>query len=506
MNQLSASLSRESSPAVAVSLPERVLQFGTGVLLRGLPDYLIQRANEQGVFNGSIVVVKSTGNDVGEFTAQDNLYTVWSRGIENGQTVDQKTVVSAISRVLAAPTQWADVLALARKPSLQVIVSNTTEVGLNYVEESVFEMPPRSFPGKLTAFLYERFKSAGGSRKMGLVVIPTELLPDNGLRLRDAVERVARHNELGKLFTKWLKFHVRFCNSLVDRIVTGHPDEETMANFTTEKGYTDNLLIATEPYHLWAIEGDDRVRSILSFATVSPDQVIIDEDINFYRERKLRLLNGTHTFMTPLSYLLGNVTVADAMNHPVMGPFVERLILDDLVPTVPSDALGDEGPAAVKAFAHEVIDRFKNPFNEHFLLNITLQQTAKMALRNVPNLQRAVAHLGQVPDRMALCFAAYLLFMRVNRQTDEGEYLGEINLKKGALVYPIRDEQAAYFMAQWLNVDPTKAGSVTALVTGILSNTALWQTDLTTLPGFSKQVASNLFRMLNESVEAALKG
>ncbi|MBO0935317.1 tagaturonate reductase [Fibrella sp. HMF5335] len=504
MNLLSASLSRAASPATT-SLPERVLQFGTGVLLRGLPDYLIQRANEQGVFNGSIVVVKSTGNDVSEFTAQDNLYTVWSRGIENGGEIDQKTVVSAISRVLAAPTQWADVLALARKPSLQVIISNTTEVGLTYVEESVFEMPPRSFPAKLTAFLYERFKSAGGSRKMGLVVIPTELLPDNGLRLRDAVERVAKHNELGKLFTKWLKFHVRFCNSLVDRIVTGRPDDETMEAFAAETGYTDELLTATEPYHLWAIEGDDRVRSILSFATISPDQVIIDEDISFYRERKLRLLNGTHTFMTPLSYLLGNVTVAEAMNHPTMGPFIEHLLLDDLVPTVPYDSLGDEGPAAVQSFAHEVIDRFKNPFNEHFLLNISLQQTAKMALRNVPTLLRAVQQQGSVPDRMAICFAAYLLFMRVHRRTEEGEFLGEINLKKGALVYPIRDEQAAYFMAQWLHVDPTKAGSVTALVTSILSNTTLWQTDLTTLPGFSKQVASNLFKMLNEGVETTLK-
>jgi tagaturonate reductase len=504
MNQLSASLNRASSSAVT-DLPERVLQFGTGVLLRGLPDYLIQRANEQGVFNGSIVVVKSTGNDVSEFTAQDNLYTVWSRGIENGQQIDQKTVVSAISRVLAAPTQWADVLALARKPSLQVIVSNTTEVGLTYVEESVFETPPRSFPAKLTAFLYERFKSAGGSRKMGLVVIPTELLPDNGLRLRDAVERVAKHNELGKLFTKWLKFHVRFCNSLVDRIVTGMPDQETMAAFANETGYTDGLLTATEPYHLWAIEGDERVRSVLSFATVSPDQVIIDEDISFYRERKLRLLNGTHTFMTPLSYLLGNVTVAEAMNHSKMGPFVERLLLDDLVPTVPYDSLGDEGPAAVKSFAHEVIDRFKNPFNEHFLLNISLQQSAKMALRNVPTMLRAVQSTGAVPDRMASCFAAYLLFMRVHRQTDEGEYLGEVKLKKGELVYPIRDEQAAYFMAQWLHVDPTKAGSVTALVTGILANTGLWQTDLTTLPGFSKQVASSLFRMLNEGVESLMR-
>lgn len=498
MNRLSAPL------APAPTLPERVLQFGTGVLLRGLVDYLIDRANKQGVFNGSIVVVKSTGNDVSEFAEQDNRYTVWTRGIENGQPVDQSTVVTAVSRVLAAQTQWDDILALARKPSLQVIVSNTTEVGLQYVEESLFENVPQSFPAKLTAFLYERFKNAGGSRRMGLVVVPTELIPDNGLRLREAVERTAKHNELGKLFMKWLKFHVRFCNSLVDRIVTGKPDPETAAAFAQKAGYDDQLLIATEPYHLWAIEGDDRVKSMLSFAQASPDAVLIDEDINFYRERKLRLLNGTHTFMTPLSYLLGNVTVEDAMKHPKVGPLVEQLMHDDIIPAIPADALGDEGPTALADFANAVLDRFRNPFNEHFLLNITLQQTAKMQMRNVATLQRAVAVSGAVPDRMALCFAAYLLFMRAARQTEAGEFVGEVVVPDGEVVYPIRDDKAAYFYEKWQTVDAKQPDSIAAFVQTILADASLWQADLTALPGFATQVTTYLTTMLTKGVAAAL--
>ncbi|RYF77668.1 MAG: tagaturonate reductase [Cytophagaceae bacterium] len=504
MNQSpSTVISAIGTPTAA--LPERVLQFGTGVLLRGLVDFLIDKANKQNTFNGSVVVVKSTGNDVSEFAQQENRYSVWVRGVQNGETIEEQTVVTAISRVLAAQTQWDDILALARKPSLQVVVSNTTEVGLQYVEESIFQSPPKSFPAKLTAFLYERFKGAGGSRKMGLVVVPTELLPDNGLRLRDAVERTAQHNELGKLFMKWLKFHVRFCNSLVDRIVTGKPDEESTARFEQQAGYTDSLLTATEPYYFWAIEGDDRVRKVLSFADVSPTHLVIDEDISFYRERKLRLLNGAHTFMTPLSYLLGNVTVDESMKHPLMGPLISKLMLEDIAPSVPTDLAGDDGKAAVNQFAREVIDRFKNPFNEHFLLNITLQQSAKMQVRNVPTMQRLAASAGAVPKRMALCFAAYLLFMRANRQTDEGEFVGEILVPGGELVYPIRDAQAAYFYEKWQAVNTGDSESVATFVQAILADEALWQTNLTTLPGFAEQVTTYLTTMLTKGVEAAVK-
>ncbi len=496
-----ARLTRSTHPAP--TYPEKILQFGTGVLLRGLPDYLVQQANAQGRFEGSIVVVKSTDSQTDEFLEQNNLYTVAVRGVQQGQNVSETTVVSAISRVLAAQTQWSQVLILARNPKLQIIISNTTEVGLNYIEESIFQSPPQSFPAKLTSFLYERFRSVGGSKAKGLVVIPTELVTDNGLKLRDAVERLAQFNELGKLFTKWLKFHVRFCNSLVDRIVT-RPTEEARQAIQQEMGYEDELLTMTEPYHLWAIEGDDRVRQTLSFVDDSTSQVIIDEDINFYKERKLRVLNGTHTLTVPLGYLLGLETVADEMNHPTMRAFIESLMLDEIVPTVPHDGIPGMDQAAVAQFAHDVLDRFRNPYLDHLLLNILLQETAKMQARNVATIQRYYEQFNAVPKRIALGFAAYLLFMKVVKEKD-GQFFGEIPVPNdGKITYPIRDDKAGYFYGDWKTVKVSSPATVQAFVKSVLSDSALWQTDLTALPGFADAVTQNLNTLMTIGAEKTL--
>ncbi len=487
-------LNRQAYPAPF--LPEKVLQFGTGVLLRGLPDYLIHQANKQGLFGGSIVIVKSTDADTDVFTQQDNRYTVRVQGPDT----DEKTVVTAISRVMAAHTQWAEILTVARNPKLQVIISNTTEVGLNYVEESIFQAPPHSFPAKLTAFLYERFRNVGGAKSKGMVVIPTELVVDNGLKLRNAVEKLAVYNDLGKLFTKWLKYHVRFCNSLVDRIVTS-----AKAETAPDLGYDDALFISTEPYHLWAIEGDDRVRQILSFANADPVGIVIDEDINFYRERKLRVLNGGHTITVPLAYLLGLETVYDMSQDKLMRSFLKHVLFDEIAPTVPSDGLGDEGPAAVRQFAGDVISRFSNPYIEHFLLNITLQQSAKMQARNVPTIQRYYQLFGKVPAHIALGFAGYLRFMRVVSVGDN-EFLGETPVGSGVVTYPIRDAQANYFHQQWQTVDPTDTVSVWAFVQTVCAETTLWQTDLSVLPGFVDAVADALNNLLTNGPEATLRG
>lgn len=494
-------LNRSTHPAPV--LPERVLQFGTGVLLRGLPDFFIDRANRQGLFRGSVVVVKSTGGSTDEFSEQDGLYTLVTRGSRKGQDVDEKEVVSAISRVLSAQEQWKDVLKAAQNPHLQIVISNTTEVGIQYVEENIFQNPPQSFPAKLTAFLYERFRNFGGSKHKGMVVIPTELVVDNGLKLREIVERLAKYNELGKLFNKWLKYHVRFCNSLVDRIVPGKPDADIHGQLEQELGYEDKLLIVAEPYRLWAIEGDERVREMLSFAGAD-EGVIIDEDISFYRERKLRLLNGTHTLTVPLAYLLGLQTVYESSTHPLMRPFIERIMLDEIAPTVPSDALGDEGPAAVRAFANQVLDRFQNPHIEHFLLNITLQQTSKMQARNLPTLQRYVAKFGQAPSHMTLGFAAFLRFMRAVR-VEEGQYLGEIDTSSGTITYPIRDDYADYFYRRWQQTETGDAGAVREMVRQICGDTTLWGTDLNQLTGFAEAVADRLTDLLTQGPEAVLE-
>src|SRR3954469_180278 len=222
-------------PEHVFELPDKVLQFGTGVLLRGLCDYFIDKANRQGVFNGRVVVVKSTdGGDASEFDKQDNLYTLCVRGIVDGKNVEENIISSAISRVLSAKQQWKEILKYAHNRHLQIIISNTTEVGLQLVKESIHQIPPSSFPAKLLAFLYERYKAFVGDAEAGMIIIPTELITDNGKKLFHIVEELARFNHLDEDFIHWLKEHNLFCNSLVDRIVPGKPDAGTLQQLQNE--------------------------------------------------------------------------------------------------------------------------------------------------------------------------------------------------------------------------------------------------------------------------------
>ncbi len=476
-------------PAV-FSLPEKVLQFGTGVLLRGLQDYFIDRANRQGAFNGRVVVVKSTdAGGVDTFGEQDNLFTHCIRGIEGGRPVEEWVVNAAISRTLSARSEWPAVLGCAYNPELKIVISNTTEIGIQLVEDNVFGAPPVSFPGKLTAFLYERFKAFGGTPGSGLVIIPCELVTDNGRLLREIVLEQARQNQLNPAFTQWLTTHNTFCNSLVDRIVPGKPDEAETQKIFARLGYHDDLLTVSEVYRLWAIEGDERVKKILSFAGAD-EGVVISPDITPYRERKLRLLNGTHTISVGLGYLCGLETVGDCMNHPQVSRFITNVALREIVPAVPVDE------KSATAFAEAVLDRFRNPHLVHPLINITLQYTSKMKMRNVPTLLNYYDRHHAAPPLFALGFAAYLLFMRAV-QAEDGKYFG----RRNGQPYPITDQFAPYFHEKWQMFREETAES---FVTGILGDDQLWGADLSQLPDFAPVVTGHLLNLLHRGAVETL--
>jgi len=476
-----------------LDLPVKVLQFGTGVLLRGLCDYLIDKANKQHIFEGRIVVVKSTSGSAEDFAAQDGLYTVCVRGLDGqGQTIDEASTVTAISRVVSAQDNWQGVLQVARNPHLEVILSNTTEVGIQYVEESIFQNPPQSFPAKLTAFLYERFRTYGGKKDKGLVVVPTELITDNGLKLRECVEKVSAHNELGKLFNKWLKFHVKFCNSLVDRIVPGKPDPKTQAELEAKLGYEDALLTVAEPYLLWAIEGDERVKKVLSFEQID-DNIIVDEDISYYRERKLRILNGSHSAAATLGYLSGFNITFECMNDPAMSAFYERVIFEEIVPTLPFEEQIEE----LKAFANDILNRYRNPFIQQKLIGITLQQSSKMNARNGATIARYYKKFGKVPPLFMLSFAAYLLFMKAVKKENE-QYFGQ----RSDGFYPINDDKAAYFYEKWQSVT---TDNVAAFVKDVLSDRNLWDNDITQYTGAVETITEHLIAMMNNGVKATMQ-
>lgn len=471
-------------------LPEKVLQFGTGVLLRGLPDYLIDKANRRGIFNGRIVVVKSTDSgDFGAFDDQDSLYTLAVRGVELGQNIEENIICSAISRVLSAKSQWQDILECAKNPDLQIIISNTTEVGIQLTQDAVFSAPPASFPGKLLAFLYARFQTFGGSKESGLVIVPTELISDNGTKLESIVIELAHRNGLESTFLDWLESSNHFCNSLVDRIVPGKPDADTYKTLTQELGYEDKLLTISEVFRLWAIEGDEHVKQVLSFHTAD-EGVFVEPDINLFRELKLRLLNGTHTLSCGLAYLSGFDNVISAMQSEKMSAYISNLMMAELGLAIPYPM--DEKTS--QRFGMQVLDRFRNPHLNHQWLSITLNYSSKMKMRNVPTLLRYYDVFNCVPEYFSLGFAAYLCFMKPVVK-ERFVYFGE---REGQL-YPIQDEKAEYFNQQWQQNTPAE------LVNSVLQNKNLWDADLGLLPGFAQSVTENLENMLENGVKTTLE-
>lgn len=470
-------------------LPEKVLQFGTGVLLRALPDYFIDKANKQGIFNGRIVVVKSTDSDSSAFDKQDGLYTVCVRGVEKGITVEENIINASISRVLGARTDWKRILECAHNPEMKIIISNTTEVGIQLVQDDISAEPPASFPGKLLAFLLERFKAFNGSKESGMVIVPTELITDNGSKLESIVLELAHINSLDFKFIEWLENHNTFCNSLVDRIVPGKPNAEETKKIETALGYKDELMTMSEVFRLWAIEGDEKVKEVLSFGRVD-NAVVIAPDITLFKELKLRLLNGTHTFNCGTAFLCGFNITREAVLHPVYGVFTKELMHNEIAPSIPFTI--DE---KVKAdFANSTFERFCNPFIDHQWQSITVQYTSKMKMRNMPLLQRHYELHSNVPMHMATGFAAYLLYMRVIKKSGN-KYYGERN----GIEYEIKDDAAEYFYKVWNN------GNTTEAVAEIMANEELWEIDLTKLPGFLQAVQEQLHDMFTNGVLATVE-
>jgi tagaturonate reductase len=470
-----------SKPGESIfALPEKVLQFGTGVLLRGLPDYFIDKANKQGIFNGRIVVVKSTSNGgTDAFETQDGLYTHCIKGIQHNKVVEEYILNASISRVLSAAEQWNEIIKLAGNKDMQVIISNTTESGIVLDKnDKITNEPPVSFPGKLLAFLFERWKIFGGTAESGMVIVPAELISDNGTILRSIVNELAALNQLEQSFIDWLNTYNHFCNSLVDRIVPGKLPAAQQSEVEQTLGYEDELMIMSEVYSLWAIEAKNEiVKEKLSFAKAD-GSVIITDSILKYKELKLRLLNGTHTFSCGLACLAGFETVKDALQDNNFKTYIENLMHEEIAPAIISGMISEK---EAHAFADSVIDRFANPHIDHKWISITMNFTSKMQMRNVPLLLEHYKTNSRVPQLMAFGFAAYLRFIQIAKE-ENGKYLGTFNGKS----YVIDDPKAATFKTAWGNNNSVRE---------ILANTEIWNADLSALPGFASTVNEYLDRI-----------
>ena len=472
-----------------LALPERAVQFGTGALLRGLVDAILDEANRQGWFGGRVVMIGSTGSGRDRaLNDQDGLFTLVTQGLVDGDATRDFRIVSSVSRALAASSQWAEVLRCAENPELELIFSNTTEVGIVLDESDAATAPsataPRSFPAKLAAFLLHRARTCGFDAARAPVVIPTELIEDNGDKLREIVVTLAQRWNVEPAFQRWLG-HVRFCNTLVDRIVPGAPTEEYAAELRSLLPYDDGMTTICEPYRLFAIEGDAELRERLRFPAADAG-VLVAESIRPYRLRKVRLLNGAHTSFVSLALLAGCTTVREAVEHPALGAFLRAALLDEIVPSV--DVPGAE------QFAREVMDRFANPFLQHQLWDITLQGTTKFKVRVVPSILDFARHVGTSPRALALGFAGFLAFQDGSLQAQ----------RRAAGESVPADATGDRVRAHWAGVEESTAG-LTTFVRSVSADAELWGADLSAVPGFVEQVAEHLHTIRSRGSVAAIE-
>ncbi|WP_299090769.1 tagaturonate reductase [uncultured Metabacillus sp.] len=448
--------------------PEKVLQFGTGNFLRAFTDWQIHEMNKKNLFNGRVVVVQSTANGaVNTINEQDGLYTLYLQGIKDHQPVSEHEVISSISRGINIVTEYDDYLALAQNPELRFIISNTTEAGITFNDEDLLhDRPQKSFPGKLTAFLFERFQAFNGDLSKGFIILPCELIEENGKELKRIILQYANAWNLETAFCKWIEEANTFCNTLVDRIVPGFP-KDTIQEKTKELGYIDQLVVVGEQFHLLVIEGPEFVKEEFPAAKAGLNVHVV-EDLSSYRLKKVKILNGAHTAMTPVAFLAGLQTVSEAVTNDVTKEFVESVIYDEILPTLPFPK------EELNQFAEDVLNRFKNPFIHHYLISISLNSLSKFKARLLPTLQEYIQEFGTLPNGIVFSLSAMIYFYRGKR--------GEEDIKL------VDDPEAlALFQRLWNNYHGDE-NEIETIVKTILAAEELWGENLNDLPKLTEAV------------------
>lgn len=471
--------------------PVRIVQFGEGNFLRGFVDYMVDVADEKGVFDGSVAIVKPIeAGGLDAFREQDCVYTLILRGGMEGRPSVEKRIVTNVDRAVDAYGEYERFMELARLESLRFVVSNTTEAGIAYDGTDSFSLrPPKSYPGKLTKFLYERYRAFWGDPNRGMILLPVELIESNGKKLKECVLRLSRLWGLEEGFLRWTEKSCVFCSTLVDRIVTGYPRDEA-EKLQKELGYADRLLDTAEPFALWVIESD---RPELVEREFPLDRaglpVVYTRDQTPYRERKVRILNGAHTSTVPGAYLAGFDYVGDCMKDAAVRGFMERAVYGEIVPTVRLPR------AEVVRFADSVFERFENPFIRHSLLAITLNSVSKWRTRVLPSLKDSLAQTGSLPRCLTFSFAALLKFDSSER-LENGALIGE----RDGVPYRILDD--ASVLSFFRESSGLPEGELARKAAG---RADFWGGDLSLLPGFCGLVSEDLALIREKGMREAMR-
>ena len=463
----------------AESFTERILQFGEGNFLRAFANWMIHEMNHQANFDAGAVVIQPIANGlIKTLNDQDGLYTLYMNGIKNGEVLSERKVVDCIQRGINPYEDYDAYLANAENPNLRFVISNTTEAGISYnPEDNLEDAPQASFPGKLTALLYKRFHFFNGASEKGLIVIPCELIDRNGDNLKKIVLQYATDWNLGKGFVSWINNDNIFCNTLVDRIVPGYPRDK-IDTIAEELGYIDNLVVEGEQFHLWVIEAPESVKNEIPAKTCGLN-IVFTNNMEPYRTRKVRILNGAHTSLVPVSYLYGIDKVRESLEDKVVGRFIKDAIFEEICPTL------DLPEQELVQFSNSVLERFRNPYLEHDLLSISLNSMSKYKTRVLPSVLEYIKRENALPKRLLFSLAALIAFYRGDRNG--------VNI-------PLKDDQSVldFFAAQWVAFD------VKSIAKATLQNVDFWGQDLTQFNGLLKEVTTSLNAITKHGMKEAL--
>ncbi len=459
----------------------RVIQFGKGNFLRGFAEWIISEMNNKLDTDMGVTIIQSVvGSQNYTLNEQEGLYHLVTKGIKDGVASREVSLLDVVNECIDPYSNPDKFMALAEDLNNRFVISNTTEQGITYSDSDKFDVvPAMNFPAKLTQLMYRRFEVCGGDTKRGFIIIPCELIENNGANLKECVMKYCELWGLSSEFKTWIEEANFFANTLVDRIVSGFP-KSGVEELYSEIGFEDKLVVESEPYHLWVIQGDEIIAKEFA-ADKAGTQVLFVDDITPYRERKVTLLNAPHTALSPVGFLSGLDTVKECVEDEQVGAFVKRVMQEELLPTVslPREEL--------EQFAKDVVDRFSNPYIRHMITGIMLNSFSKYKSRNLPPLKRYVAKNGTLPKGLVLGLAAVIIYYKGGKRGDE-----TIELKDDPRVIELL---ASLWSGERSNLEIAHA---------VLSEESIWGEDLTQVEGLEAMTASYMTSIMEQGMRATV--
>ncbi|MDR0540669.1 MAG: tagaturonate reductase [Dysgonamonadaceae bacterium] len=452
----------------ATLYPERIIQFGEGNFLRAFVDWMVYNMNKKADFNTGVVIVQPLPDGMVDLlNEQDGLYHLNLQGIDHGQTIDSIELIDVVTRGLNPYSQFDEYMKLAENPEIRFVISNTTEAGIAFDSTcKLDDKPAKSYPGKLTQLLFQRYKTFNGAADKGWIIFPCELIFHNGTELKKCIRQYIDLWQLGEDFRQWFDTACGVYSTLVDRIVPGFP-KDTIEEIRNRIGFNDQIVVKAEIFHLWVIEAPESVAAEFPAGKAGLNVLFVPSE-KPYHERKVTLLNGPHTVLSPVGYLSGLDTVRECVEDAAIGKFVHQAMYNELLATL------DLPKKELEQYAGDVIERFRNPFVKHFVTSIMLNSFPKYKTRDLPGLKIYLERTGHLPAGLTLGLAAIITYYKGGKRGNDE-------------IVPNDDKAILDLLTRlW------KTNEVAEVAQGVLAAEFIWGEDLNTIPGLTEKLAGYL--------------